>query len=67
MSKYDLTEAEDALLERAGYYAAQDDILGNVTILEDDEDEDEGEEEDDEDEYEDIWLEDDEDEDEAPF
>lgn len=64
MSKYDLTEAEDALLERAGYYAAQDDILGNVTILED---EDDDEDEDDEDEDEDIWLEDDEDEDEAPF
>ena len=60
MSKYDLTEAEDALLERAGYYAAQDDVLGNVTILEDDEDEDEDEDED-------IWLEDDEDEDEATF
>jgi hypothetical protein len=57
MGKYDLTEAEDALLERAGYYAAQDDILGNVTILEDE----------DEDEDDDIWLEDDEDEDEAPF
>lgn len=62
MSKYDLTEAEDALLERAGYYAAQDEILGNVTILEDDEDEDEDEGED-----EDIWFEDDEDEDETLF
>lgn len=63
MSKYDLTEAEDALLERAGYYAAQDDILGNVTILEDEDDD----EDDEDDEDEDIWLEDDEDEDEAPF
>lgn len=61
MSKYDLTEAEDALLERAGYYAAQDDILGNATILEDED------EDGDEDEDEDIWLEDDEDEDETPF
>lgn len=63
MSKYELTEAEDALLERAGYYAAQDDILGNVTILEDEDDD----EDDEDDEDEDIWLEDDEDEDETPF